>query len=133
LEWWLFWLGNRVSLSDKIATSTTLPTLDELLGRPEYPFDGLVDHYISLIKPGQLNVFTLHAELEGMKYLGWFDAFLKACLAKGIQLSPLESMAVELLKNKETIATLPLVHGAVDGRSGTLAVHGDCCPPHEMA
>lgn len=103
---------------------TTLPTLDELLGRPEYPFEGLVDHYLSLIKPGQLNVFTLHAELEGMKYLGWFEAFLKACLAKGIQLSPLEPMAVELLKNKESIPTLPLLQGHVDGRSGTLAVHG---------
>jgi len=44
---------------------TTLPTLDELLGRPEYPLEGLVDHYTSLLQPNILNVLTIHTELGG--------------------------------------------------------------------
>src|SRR5208283_785141 len=44
----------------------TLPTLDELLGRPEYPDEAIVPHCLSLLRPDRLNVFTLHAEIEGM-------------------------------------------------------------------
>src|SRR3954468_8359810 len=29
---------------------TTLPTLDELMGRPEFPDDAIVDHYVSLLR-----------------------------------------------------------------------------------
>ncbi|MBY0462421.1 MAG: 4-deoxy-4-formamido-L-arabinose-phosphoundecaprenol deformylase [Alphaproteobacteria bacterium] len=103
---------------------TTLPTLDELLGRPEYPFETLHDHYLSLIQPDKLNVLTLHAELEGMAYLEWFEAFLRKCLEGGITIVPLQQLAVEILARKEKIPTLPLIQGNVDGRSGTLAMHG---------
>ena len=57
---------------------TTLPTLDELLGRPEYPESKLTDHYLSLLRPDRPNVLTAHAELEGMAKFNWFRAFLAA-------------------------------------------------------
>ncbi len=55
---------------------TTLPTLDELLGRPEYPEERIVDHYLSLLRPDAPNVLTIHAELEGMKNLALFRMLL---------------------------------------------------------
>jgi undecaprenyl phosphate-alpha-L-ara4FN deformylase len=101
---------------------TTLPTLDELLGRPEYPLETLVDHYLGLLDPNRLNVLTIHAELEGMLYKGWFEEFLRVCLNKGIQFVLLADIAKELLKSKSTLPVCEVIHSEIDGRSGTLAV-----------
>ncbi|MCX7337902.1 MAG: polysaccharide deacetylase family protein [Alphaproteobacteria bacterium] len=103
---------------------TTLPTLDELIGRPDYPTNCLVDHYRSLMKPQQLNTFTLHAELEGMAYFDWFQSFLKRCQVDTVSMGPLAPMVEQLLRQKDKIPVLPLVQGTVDGRSGLLATHG---------
>ena len=101
---------------------STLPTLDELLGRPEYPEDRLVDHYLSLLKPDLPNVFTIHAELEGMKYLSLFSRFLKQAKSQGIRFILLRDLATELLNAPDSLPACDLVPGTVDGRSGTLAV-----------
>ncbi len=103
---------------------TTLPTLDELIGRPEYPMDQLISTYQIHIAKQSLNILTIHAELEGMAFMDWFKEFLDDSLAKGITFVPVETIANDLLKNKEKIPRLPLLQGEVDGRSGTLAVHG---------
>jgi peptidoglycan/xylan/chitin deacetylase (PgdA/CDA1 family) len=103
---------------------TTLPTLDELLGRPEYPLEGLVDYYMSLLQPHELNVLTIHTELEGLLYKDWFESLLKACKKKGVGFVLLGNIAQSLLKNRENIPVCPLIQGEVDGRSGTMAVQG---------
>ena len=101
---------------------STLPTLDELLGRPEYPEERLVAHYLSLLKTGIPNVLTIHAELEGMKYLPLFRSFLEQAKARDIRFTLLCDLAAELLKAPSAIPDCDLVPGTVDGRSGTLAV-----------
>lgn len=102
---------------------TTLPTLDELLGRPEFPFDTIIDHYISLLRPGMLNVLTIHAELEGMLYLGWFKDFLLKLQEKGVVFKTLRSIVMDL--NKDSIPVCAIAQETIDGRSGTLAVQVD--------
>jgi undecaprenyl phosphate-alpha-L-ara4FN deformylase len=101
---------------------TTLPTLDELLGRPEYPENRLADHYLSLLRPDSLNVLTIHAELEGMRNLRLFHSLLKRIGMHGVQIVRLDDRARELLKNPSAIPVCDLVPGAVDGRSGTIAL-----------
>lgn len=101
---------------------TTLPTLDELLGRPEYPMDKLINHYVNLLHPTRLNVLTIHAELEGMMYKDWFDSLLKSIKDKGVDFILLADVARTLLKHREEIPVCELIQGQVDGRSGTLAV-----------
>jgi hypothetical protein len=59
-----------------------------------------------------------------MAYLDWFDEFLKECSQQKIQCVPLRLMAEQLLENKQNIPILPLIQGQIDGRSGTLAMHG---------
>jgi len=103
---------------------TTLPTLDELLGRPEHPENRLADHYISMLKPGIRNVLTIHAELEGMKYCELFRRFLTQ--AQGIRFVLLHDLAQDLLRDPSSLPVCDLVQGTVDGRSGTLAVQH--CP-----
>jgi peptidoglycan/xylan/chitin deacetylase (PgdA/CDA1 family) len=101
---------------------TTLPTLDELVGRPEFPDERLVDAYLDRLVPGVLNAFTGHAELEGMHYFGWFERFLDAAAERGVQFVNLADEANALAGQQVPVAEL--VQGRVDGRSGTMAVQG---------
>lgn len=103
---------------------TTLPTLDELLGRPEYPLEFLHDHYINLIEKNEFNVLTIHAELEGMLYLEWFEKFLLKILQNNITITPLKNIASKCLENKRNIPICDLVQDEIDGRSGKVACQG---------
>lgn len=101
---------------------TTLPTLDELMGRPEYPDDRIVPHWLSLLHPERLNVLTAHAELEGMGRRALFRSFLRAALDAGVQFIRLDVHARRLLSDRASVPVLDQTFGTVDGRSGTVAV-----------
>lgn len=103
---------------------TTLPTLDELIGRPAYPIEDLISVYHEKIEAQSLNILTIHAELEGMYFLEWFTSFLDASIAQGISFCTVETIANDIKQSKEFVPHLSLVQGSVDGRSGTLAMHG---------
>ncbi len=113
-------VGNRVFRTLQIPT--TLPTLDELLGRPEYPEERIVDHYFSLLQTGISNVLTIHAEIEGMKKLDYFRSFLQQARTRGVQILRMDDLARELLKDAASLPVCDLVSGTIDGRSGTLAM-----------
>jgi len=101
---------------------TTLPTLDELVGRPEFPEERLIDAFLDRLVPGALNAFTGHAELEGMHYADWFARFLDAAAARGVRFVNLADEAKALAGQAVPVAEL--VQGEVDGRSGTMAIQG---------
>jgi undecaprenyl phosphate-alpha-L-ara4FN deformylase len=101
---------------------TTLPTLDELLGRPEYPEDSIVAHYLGLLAPDKLNVLTIHAEVEGMQKITLFRSLLEQVRERRIQVKKLDELAADLLKNPCPLPVNDLISGTIDGRSGTLAV-----------
>jgi peptidoglycan/xylan/chitin deacetylase (PgdA/CDA1 family) len=105
---------------------TTLPTLDELLGRPDYPEERIVDYYLSLLQPDRLNVLTIHAEIEGMRKKSLFRAFLDTIKKRRIQTVKLDTWAHDILRVPSSIPVCALVHGTLDGRSGSLAVQK--CP-----
>jgi undecaprenyl phosphate-alpha-L-ara4FN deformylase len=100
---------------------TTLPTLDELIG-----LDGWTDQNVhaALLERTRAEthasqVFTLHAELEGMKLLPVLERLLSGWLAQGHELVSLAALAASL-----DTAALPVCAvdaGSVPGRSGTLA------------
>ena len=106
---------------------TTLPTFDELLGRDGVNEGNIADalYRVSEVPPAAaqrpaLQVFTLHAELEGMLLIGAFEALLRQWLKAGARIS---SMAE--LHRQAILRPLPqqaVVMGSVPGRSGLLAV-----------
>lgn len=100
---------------------SNLPTFDELMGRPEYPDDGIVEHYLGLLRDDRVNVFTLHAEIEGMGRRGLFQELLAACKRKRVQFIRLDVYARELLAARETIPVCDQVLASIDGRSGLVA------------
>ncbi len=98
---------------------TTLPTLDELLGRPEYPDAQLAAHYRGLLRADRQNIWTIHAELEGMAWHDWFRDCVQQLRAAGVKFVRTEELAATLAKD---LPVCDLVPGEVDGRSGMLAV-----------
>ena len=101
---------------------TTLPTFDELIGRADLAGADPVDHLLALTDaPGARDhVFTLHAELEGGKYLPSFERLLRAWQQRGVQLTDLASYAATL--DVRNLPRCAIAAGTVPGRSGTLAV-----------
>jgi len=101
---------------------TTLPTLDELIGREDLAGLDPVEHLLALTKAGADQVFTLHAELEGGAYLAGFERLLRAWRERGFNLTDLGSYARTL--DVSRLPRCPIMTGTVEGRSGTLAVQG---------
>ncbi len=101
---------------------TTLPTLDELIGRPDLDGVDPVDHLLALTAAdaGRDHVFTLHAELEGGAYLGSFERLLRIWRARGVHLTDLATYAGTLEVKK--LPRCRIVEGSVPGRSGVLAL-----------
>lgn len=103
---------------------TTLPTLDELLGRPEYPMAQLTDFYLRQLRTDTPNTFTAHAEIEGMKHIAWFEDFLRTAQSQQVRFVKLEEIAQSCLDHPDQVPICNLVQGSVEGRSGTMAVQG---------
>ena len=100
---------------------STLPTLDELMGRPEFPDEALAAHLLSLLRPDRLNVFTLHAEIEGMGRRQIFRDFLARCRGQGVEFIRLDEEAKRLLAHRESIPVCDQLLAPIDGRSGLVA------------
>lgn len=111
--------GNEVAVPQ---LPTTLPTLDELIGREDLGGIDPVEHLLALTKDGKDQVFTLHAELEGGAYLEGFERLLRAWRDRGFTLTDLASYAQALEVSR--LPRCPIEPGTVAGRSGTLAVQG---------
>lgn len=112
-------IGGRVF--ETLEIPSTLPTFDELMGRPEFPDSKIVPHYVSLLREDRLNVFTLHAEIEGMGRRGLFRELMRAWTERGVEFVRLDDTARQLLTRRETIPVHDLVLAPIDGRSGTVA------------
>ncbi|HSY06260.1 MAG TPA: polysaccharide deacetylase family protein [Steroidobacteraceae bacterium] len=103
---------------------TTLPTLDELIGRNDLAGTDPVDHLLALTAraPARDQVFTLHAELEGGRLLGAFERLLRGWQERGAHLTDLGGYAATL--DLRGLPRCAIVDGTVAGRSGTLALQG---------
>ena len=107
---------------------TTLPTLDELIGLDGVSGANVHERLLQQTAsahaqaPHGLQVFTLHAELEGMKLLGSFERLLEGWRAQGYALVSLAQAFASL--QVERLPAARIEAGAVPGRSGTLALQG---------
>lgn len=101
---------------------TTLPTLDELIGLDGVTEANVADAVLERTREPRDHVFTLHAELEGMKLAPAFERLLEGWKAQGYELVALRDLHASL-----DPAALPLhavQDGEIAGRSGTLALQG---------
>jgi peptidoglycan/xylan/chitin deacetylase (PgdA/CDA1 family) len=102
---------------------TTLPTLDEMIGLDGVTEANVADKLLEVTAADpHYHVFTLHAELEGMKLAPVLEKLLEGWKAQGYELVAMRDIVADLAGS-----ALPL-HSVLDapvpGRSGTLAVQG---------
>jgi peptidoglycan/xylan/chitin deacetylase (PgdA/CDA1 family) len=122
-----FWPMLKTGRSSCPQLPTTLPTFDELLGR-----DGIDESNIAEAvgrcseKASEtqseihLQVFTLHAELEGMRLLHAFESLLRQWQSAGATITRLARIRDLALENP--LPDGAVIMGEVPGRSGLLAL-----------
>jgi undecaprenyl phosphate-alpha-L-ara4FN deformylase len=103
---------------------TTLPTLDELIGMDGIGPKNVAEHVLGLTRqaPAEGHVYTLHAELEGGKLAGAFEAMLEGWKKQGYELVPLRVLAESL--DLKSLPRNEIALGPVPGRSGPLTLQG---------
>jgi peptidoglycan/xylan/chitin deacetylase (PgdA/CDA1 family) len=104
---------------------TTLPTLDELIGLDGITTDQVHETLLRMTEDCTPygHVYTLHAEMEGMKLAPVFERLLAGWREQGYTLTATrgiyEVLLLDILPHHE------VERGEVPGRSGTLMVQGD--------
>jgi peptidoglycan/xylan/chitin deacetylase (PgdA/CDA1 family) len=100
---------------------TTLPTLDELINRDGITLDNIAQHVLQLTadSPSNGHVFTLHAELEGGKWMPVFEQLLEGWKAQGYALV---AMRQYLESIEGALPRCGVEMREVAGRIGALAV-----------
>ncbi|MGD0493948.1 MAG: polysaccharide deacetylase family protein [Steroidobacteraceae bacterium] len=107
---------------------TTLPTFDELMGRDGIDESNIADAVFALssdsagapAEQGAPQVFTLHAELEGMLLRDAFESLLRKWREAGASI--VDMACVHAQVTQRPLPTRRVVLGEIPGRSGTLAV-----------
>ncbi len=98
---------------------TTMPTMDEIVGRIPNVSSALA----AAVRPG-INVFTLHAEVEGGALLRTFETFLGELDASRVRLARLDDVAAGLMAAGDDVPVARVVRGWIDGRSDWIALQG---------
>jgi undecaprenyl phosphate-alpha-L-ara4FN deformylase len=108
--------------SNCIQLPTTLPTLDEIIGS-----DGIDSSncWQTILEKSQQelphgHVYTLHAELEGMKLMPVMEKLLEQWRESGFEFFTLKQLYESL--DRSALPEQEIEWGEVDGRSGFLAV-----------
>jgi peptidoglycan/xylan/chitin deacetylase (PgdA/CDA1 family) len=104
---------------------TTLPTLDEIIGANGLTPDNVADHILQLSRnaPPTGHVYTLHAELEGMKLSPVFERLLAGWRAAGHEIVSLKDYFSSL--DLKSLPRHAVTAAEIPGRSGTLAVQDE--------
>jgi undecaprenyl phosphate-alpha-L-ara4FN deformylase len=101
---------------------TTLPTFDELLGRDHIDESTIADSVFARSRAAahpSIQVFTLHAELEGMLLLDAFESLLLKWRESGADL--VRMARIHEVASGTPLPTLDVIMAPVAGRSGLLA------------
>ncbi len=109
----------RGRVLDLLEIPTTLPTLDEDLGRDGITPETYVDRLVARYRPGETEVLTLHAETEGLAHRPLFRALLARHRALGIEHLTAEEYAAE---TRDQAGVREVVLGEIPGRAGRVAV-----------
>lgn len=101
---------------------TTLPTLDELIGRDGITPENVAEHLLKLTQTPSAtgHVYTLHAELEGQKWMPIFEQLLQGWQQQGYELVSMQQYLQGL--NPADLPRHEVTMGVLEGRSGTLAL-----------
>lgn len=101
---------------------TTLPTLDEALGRDGVTRESFPQRILTLLRPEALNVLSAHGEAEGRGYQKEFEALLAGARSNGYRLLPLQELPSGSFPRCE------MLRQEIPGRAGLVGVQGKEVP-----
>ena len=100
---------------------TTLPTLDEEIGRNGADARAIHARLVSLLRDDKVNVYTLHAETEGMAFARDFASLLAMMRERNVRFVTLGEAADRLLADPGAVATCDVQMRTIPGRAGLVA------------
>ncbi|MBW1917699.1 MAG: 4-deoxy-4-formamido-L-arabinose-phosphoundecaprenol deformylase [Deltaproteobacteria bacterium] len=103
---------------------TTLPTLDELLGLNGRTAGDFNQEILARLRPGQVEVLTVHAEAEGRIFKDDFARLLDQLQGRGVKFLRLGDWVQELLSSPTALLSAPVTWGTLPGRAGEVACQG---------
>lgn len=95
----------------------TLPTYDEIIGSKGITPESYNSALLSMIRPDQLNVLTIHAEVEGIVCLDLFEDFINQAKRSNMAILPLGQL-VDLSTDREKTT---IFQQQIQGREGSVA------------
>lgn len=107
----------------------TLPTYDEMVGRRGVTRANYNDRILARLRPGALNVLTLHAEAEGLAAQDLFEDFLARARAQGVAFGALG----DELAGATAWPADELIARTVPGREGWAAWQRSATPWEDVA
>jgi undecaprenyl phosphate-alpha-L-ara4FN deformylase len=114
-------LGGRTFTVMQIPT--TLPTLDEVLGLKGNNQEDLVQFFVGSLTEG-INIFTVHAELEGKHWIAFLESFILKTKATGFRYERLIDIA-RIVEGSGPLPVHEIGFGSIEGRAGDVAVQKD--------
>ena len=113
--------GDYISQTPEIPT--TLPTLDETLGREGRDEKELTEFYLGRLRDDRLNVHTVHTEVEGGPCLSHLDALLRRVKDR-LPVVTLGEVVAEWSGGEDELPICSVIPGELPGRGGTVACQG---------
>ncbi len=113
-------LGERTFTTLQIPT--TLPTIDEILGREVETDDEIAQYYLTRLHQEGLHIMTIHAETEGQGKREAFRKILEGIADKRTTLC-LTDVARSLPEDK--VPCCRVEYGEIPGRAGKLSLQGE--------
>jgi undecaprenyl phosphate-alpha-L-ara4FN deformylase len=99
---------------------TTLPTWDEMLSWDGMSRQNIVDETWKFLKSDRLNVWTIHAEVEGTAYFPEFREFVERAGREAVTWVFLPDLARKLLESPHQLPYDEIEQGTRPGRAGTV-------------
>jgi undecaprenyl phosphate-alpha-L-ara4FN deformylase len=104
--------GERIDL---LQIPTTLPTLDEVVGVAGSREEELAEYFLGSLGQ-EINILTVHTELEGRRWIGFLARFVERALEKGYRFMRLIDIAAP--ENNRGTPVSAIAYGSVEGRAG---------------
>jgi undecaprenyl phosphate-alpha-L-ara4FN deformylase len=101
----------------------TLPTLDEMVGLAGTDQTSLARYFADQLTSG-LNVFAVHTEFEGNKWVQFLEAFIKLSLDRGYHFLRLADIADNVNNASSSLPVCQCIYGSVKGRAADVTVQG---------
>ena len=104
-------------IMEQIQIPVTLPTYDEVIGTHGITDGNYNDFLLSLLRPDELNVLSIHAEVEGIGKANLFSRFLDKAKEEGVQILPLGGLLCQNLP----VTMCKIIKGTQEGREGWIS------------